>query len=557
MKTSLLAKYGFAKPFRIRDEAADNVVDVVKYCRTDGTVGSMQIPLATLHQKYPLLALLRNDDAKLPDGKELDDLIAALAKEIPRKRKTRRARCGWIDPANFIIGERVVGLNPTDAISPWSDSTKLGPCPLAVSGSLDEWKRGVAAPAAWSSLIILTISTGFAGTLLGPLNMPSRAIVITGKTRVGKTAATLAGVSTLGIGSEGDMSTWKITNARLGEALPAYNDIAIAIDDIKNMGGGEADKIKRLDELAYLIASGHEAERHSSFQGGAGPGKWRLFLITQYEKSLHETSKDARVVRPGGATLRAIDVPATEPGVGHIFDLYPGNAADPLRATWRADFFKKLIDSCKAAHGAAIDAFLASLTEDRDAAIAKAQAAISDFCKRVRHDADGDEALDLARTFGVIFAAASLAIAFKVLPWSRENAMDAIARCYRRARAELRDEGLLIQQGVELLKTFSRSLPRLSRKGTPPLNYDAVEGYREDVGNARKFVIKKAAFNNVFSSVQQQTLVTQHMLDKGWLARRSVKAPGAAAEPKEQVVWPDGERRHSIELLVPIKRNAT
>ena len=147
------------------------------------------------------------------------------------------------------------------------------------------------------------------------------AIVLSGRTRVGKTVATLAAASAQGLRQKEDMLTWSITDARLEELLPEWNDLMVPIDDLMTMAGSWAQRLLRVQELAYRLASGRERDRHSSFKGAAPAGEWRTILLTQSELSVAEMSTRGHQQRLGGAALRLIDLPALDSDQADIFDL--------------------------------------------------------------------------------------------------------------------------------------------------------------------------------------------------------------------------------------------
>jgi hypothetical protein len=78
---------------------------------------------------------------------------------------------------------------------------------------------------------------------------------------------------------------------------------------------------------------------------------------------------------------------------------------------------------------------------------------------------------------------------------------------------------------------------------------DALDGYRQQGPGRVAHLIKRHMFDNLFVSRHQQELVEVWLLNKGQLAKALPKGSGSNIPvPKEQHIWPDGERRRSLEI---------
>jgi hypothetical protein len=71
-----------------------------------------------------------------------------------------------------------------------------------------------------------------------------------------------------------------------------------------------------------------------------------------------------------------------------------------------------------------------------------------------------------------------------------------------------------------------------------------------------EYVIKCDAFNSIFVSRNQRSLVVEWLIQKQriTLATKKASAGTPAPEPKQQHSWPDGERRRSFEIVWPRKQ---
>jgi hypothetical protein len=154
--------------------------------------------------------------------------------------------------------------------------------------------------------------------------------------------------------------------------------------------------------------------------------------------------------------------------------------------------------------------------------------------------------------FGIVYAGSCRAVEYGVVAWSREEALEAARVCYRRARALLPDDGLLLQDGIERLRGTLISLPviRVNKvKRKPP---EGAIGFRELDKDIRRCVIAVEALAPRFSSMRQQQLVLKWCADNQRLTLAKVKGKRDGLCPKEQFIWPDGRRKRSYEFSIPV-----
>ena len=211
------------------------------------------------------------------------------------------------------------------------------------------------------------ICVALAAPLLAITNRSSFTVCLSGRTRVGKSIATLAGASIIGIPRIAEMITWNIKDARLEERISEYNDALFPIDDLSNMDGGNKEKYLRIRDVAYRVSQGWETARHSSFTAAHGGvhGSWRCIALTSSEKSIRELARAVKLERQHGEALRLIDLPVIFDGLDHIFDRLP---EDPDRSNfqdWKRDTFKRIADACEKDHGKASRKYIKALIADR------------------------------------------------------------------------------------------------------------------------------------------------------------------------------------------------
>ena len=245
-----------------------------------------------------------------------------------------------------------------------------------------------------------------AAPLLAIINRPSFTICLFGQSRVGKSIATLLGVSVIGIARTDDLITWNIKDARLEERISEFNDALFPIDDLSSMEGSKRERYQRIRNLAYRVSQGLSTARHSSFTAAHGGvhGSWRSIALTSSEKPVRELARLVKLDRQHGEALRLIDLPAVFDGLDHIFDRLPDNLDESDFGNRKKGEFKKLVDACSEYHGKACRKYIRSLIADR-AKIGKfVQEKAAYFVRCIADGNDGDVARDVAEKFGLIYA---------------------------------------------------------------------------------------------------------------------------------------------------------
>jgi putative DNA primase/helicase len=175
------------------------------------------------------------------------------------------AQTGWTqDKKRFVLVDGVIGNAATKIIGVNRVNSINDPSGrLSRSGSWKSWRDTVAEQAHLSTILMFGICVALAATLLAIINRPSFSIFLFGRTRVGKSIATLLGASIIGIARIDDLITWNIKDARLEERISEFNDALFPIDDLSNMKGSDKEKYLRIRDVAYRISQGWSTARHS------------------------------------------------------------------------------------------------------------------------------------------------------------------------------------------------------------------------------------------------------------------------------------------------------
>jgi Domain of unknown function (DUF927) len=559
-----IRKGAIKKIARLRDKATEQYLEVIKFPTSKTTINELTLPPSVVSDPGTFGKRLRDAGAILPKAEEkLKKLLAAVAKSDPREEWVYEARTGWTqDKKSFVLVDgaigsaaaRIIGVNRANSINDPSGR-------LSRSGSWKSWRDTVAEPARRSTILMFCICVALAAPLLAIINRPSFSICLFGRTRAGKSIATLLGASIIGIGRINDLITWNITDARLEERISEFNDALFPIDDLSHMDGSDKEKYQHIRDVAYRISQGLSTARHSSFTAAHGGvhASWRSIVLTSSERSIRELARAVKLGRQHGEAVRLIDLPAVFDGLDHIFDRLPEDFDPANFQDWKKDTFKNIADACEKDHGKAFRKYIKALIADRVKLKGYIEAKIAYFVKNVCDEFDGDVARDVAAKIGLIYAAGMLGIRCGLLPWAEAEQLDALTKPYIGARDLLPDDGVAVRQGIETLRAKLRQLPRTSKKATAGPGYHNIDGYRERQKKVSRYVIKRDAFRCLFASETQRALVIAWLIQKQriTLATAKTSAGSPAPKPQEQFVWPDGNRRRSVRILWPRKPKVT
>jgi hypothetical protein len=536
---------------RTRDKGTNAVVDRFIFRLTDGKAGVLDLPPSEAHAIRTFEQRLRDAGAVLPKDKESRErLLRVAANFIPTEECVYDSQVGYVDAGaayikmDGLIGkasENIIGVGRIRDLK--EESGKL-----STSGAWQSWRDTVGEFSRHSSIMMFAICVGLAGFLLYFAKRSSFTICIVGETRLGKSIATLMAGSVRGIGRVEEMITWNITDTRLEQRLVEYNYGIFPIEDFEAMKEQGKEKYLRLRRLAYRSSQGWTTGSDESYTKAHGGihGQYRCITLTSSEKAVRDLAWEVGLERQSGEALRLIDVPAALEGLKDIFDrLQPRPSQER-----RTKIFKGIADACEANHGAAGDKFVESLISHRSQISGFVERQVSCFVDDACDEFDGDIARDVARTFGLIYAAGMLGRKVGLLSWSQAELLDAITKCFKAARDLLPDQGVFLREGIDRLRGKLASLPFKSNV-VSARNSAQVDGYREKDAERHRCVIRCEIFRDLFHSRTQCDLVLQWLVTKKRITM--AVSSGSDDAPKKQNIWPDRERRRSYEIVWPRK----
>jgi putative DNA primase/helicase len=488
---------------RIEDKETGLFREEIEFPVSQTEVRRLQLAPSVVNNPAALRDSLLDHGAVLDhDPQERNAQLAEVGKSSASEQYVYEAQGGWLEPAvTFVLPDCAISANTTAIIGVSPSYARGEPGGhRARRGDLTSWRDTVGELSRLSSLTMFSVSTALAAPLLSITGGESFAFNMYGRTRSGKTIATLVAASLIGIGRRENLLSWNITEARLEERLAEFNDLVFPIDDLSKMKGNDREKCVRLHDIAYGVSHGRATDRHSSFVT-SNPGTyrgWRCVMLTSAEKSIRAITEKAGVEREQGETLRWIDVPATFDNRVHILDR--AEAATQRSKENRDRVFANIATDCEANHGAAIEEYVGRIINAEFDVREKAGAAIASFVHHVADSNDGTVTRDVAAKFGLVYAGGLLGIKFGIVLWQQEELLDAIAKCYRGARDLLPDEGVALRQGLALLMGRLGGLPRrkvLQANGAT--DWRKIDGYRVRRDGRDRYVIRREKCSTGFS----------------------------------------------------------
>lgn len=458
----------------------------------------------------------------------------------PKEKMRCVDKSGWhgsqfIFPDGKVYGESEdnEGVYPVSEVSPKGVKAK---------GSLEEWQENVAKKCVGNSRLILCLGMAFAAPCLELLGEDSGGVNLKGPSSIGKTKCLNVAVSVYG--SPEFKRSWKTTANGLESICALYNDCLLPLDEF-----GQADA-KEAGEISYMISQGIGKQRAARDGSARDPKTWRILLCSTGEVGLEEHMRTSNKKTMAGQMARVADVPA-----------------EPIDAKYRcfeeihgcsdgAEFADDLGRACREYYGTAGPAFIESLLAyGKEKARTDLKYIVENFVADNAMHCDG-QVKRVARRFGIVYAALSLAIKFKVIDLQDEQVKKGIEKCFKdwlRDRGTTGDieshsiieqvKGLLFENSDSKFIAFSRGHYSNSKKSTSKEKMIREDkriraelwGYKEE--EQPVFYLTTRAFTHHISKGYDHKLVAKVLASAGLLegaggkSSKLVRIPGHDKQP--------------------------
>ncbi|WP_413718927.1 DUF927 domain-containing protein [Silicimonas sp. MF1-12-2] len=416
-------------------------------------------------------------------------------------------RLGWSDEscAAFALGDgRVIG---NQAVVFQSENVKSAAAEIRSSGTLEDWRDGVAALCVGNPLMTLGVSLAFAGPLLEPLSMEGGGIHLRGQSSQGKTSIQRAAVSVWG--SPGFLQTWRTTDNAAEGTAAMCNSTLIALDE---MGQVEP---KVAGQTAYTLANG-KGKGRATVKGVIRPSAtWRTLILSSGELSLADKMAEDGRKPKAGQDVRLLDIAATNRTHG-VFDSLHGMASG-------AAFADAVKIRAAQQYGTAGPEFVRRLIADKDAAVSEVRAGIEHFCEVAKEKLglgnDGQIARAAAR-LGLIAAAGEVATIWGLTGWPDGAAIDAAMDALKawvdgRGGSGSAEEREAVQRVVAFLNRYGDS--RFQREADTHIIQDRAGWFADGV-----YYIHDDAWRKIHAGNDHQA-AARTLRDLGYLKNEATK----------------------------------
>ena len=365
-----------------------------------------------------------------PDGNKL--LHRWLASRNPKSRIIAAMRTGWHDSPQgiaFVLPNKVIGADNVRFQSEYAVHDDFTP-----KGTLEGWKNEVAALCQGNHILLLSVSSALAGSLLkiGKLqDIGGAGIHLMGDSSRGKTTALQVGASAWG--SPSFLRTWRATANGLEATAASRNDTFLPLDEC-----GESDP-REIGLIIYSLANGVGKQRAKRTGGARESARWRTIVLSSGECSIgtHMSESGKRI--KAGQQARLLDIPATNFEFGSFNCLH---GSDSGRA-----FADRLKRATSKNYGHLGVAFVEKLIADKQ----DLPALYADTCTIPQFaTTDGIESRAVG-TFALIGMAGELATEYGLTGWKEGDAINAAItafQAWRQYRGTGKTEDRQILQAV-------------------------------------------------------------------------------------------------------------
>ena len=381
----------------------------------------------------------------------------------------------------FVLPDTTIGPDADTLIHASRKSSK--PFELATQGSLDGWRDGLKDPCRASSYLTFGIGLAFAGPLLHLVGQDEGAIFyLAGDSSTGKTLTELAGQSVIERATRDSLLTHDTSNRSIEEHCAAHNDLMLVIEEIARMPGSEAERRKKVRELAHKIVGGGGSRRSAKARQDVDLAdlRWRVLSLWSGENSLDPEFLGG--ARQRGELVRLIEIPVPKRAKNGIFDRGSSVKLSPTELVLQAEA------AIKDNFGHPIRAFIERLAAKPERHTQRATALMEKFLQKV---GAGDDPWTrrFAGKFAVVYAAARLAAEFGAAPWPKNHPLKCVVRLYQRAREVVVTPEEALQDLLHKLATSSTDRFAEFKKGEQPARLKkAAWGVRSKARNGTQFL---------------------------------------------------------------------
>lgn len=423
-----------------------------------------------------------------------------------------RVRCvtktGW-HGTRYVLSNCVFGKQEGESVI-YQGSTSGD---FASAGTLEEWKREVAARAVGNTRIIFAISIAFAGPLIEMTNESGGGFQFTGETSKGKTSTIIDPAASVWGHPDRFAKKWRTTVNGLEALCLSRNHSTLILDDL-----GQSDA-KECGQAAYLIANGQGKARMSKEGGNRQLSTWKTLLLSSGEVDIAQHMTEAGKVAKGGQVIRLPSIPA-DAGAGMF-------AIEQLHDQADGRQFSDILKSVtREYYGTAGEAFLNKLTDPTTLKeiINCIRDGINEIIKEMPiPDNAAPEVGRVRARFALVAFSGELATKLGITSWPKGEALEATIRCFNDWLLE--SGGAMGADDKALLSQVSSFLQAYGASRFPPHNTNAEDlqrvqnraGFSYISDDKVYYWAESGAFKRELCKGVNSTTAARILVKAGWL----------------------------------------
>jgi putative DNA primase/helicase len=393
----------------------------LRWADDDGRLHELVLPDAGLQRNFArLCGQLASEGLRIAVGPPRELLQQYLNRVKLSERITIVSRTGWHEMEAGPVFALPTEIFDSVRTEPVIFDGALDSANIYTSrGSLEDWRKRVAAPLAGHMVPMLAMSAAFVGPLLALVNGEGGGLHFFGYSSIGKTTVCVQAPASVW-GPPGLVRSWRSTANGLEGLAALATDTFLPLDEL---GVAEA---KDVAASVYQLASNVGKARAKSNGALTATRSWRVSIVSTGELPMTAKLMESGRKTHAGQLVRMLDLPA-DAGCGFgVFD-GPGPLGDPARL---ADVIKRAAGTV---YGTAGPAFLRRLVGRGDADLLEMLVEhLDDFRRRIVPGGADGQVVRAANRLGLVAAAGELAIAWGILPWSSGEVDRAAAQGFQK-----------------------------------------------------------------------------------------------------------------------------